>query len=62
VPQLLVDPAREKRRDLWIGGDASGKQVAQIDDGVSLDVHHVMQAHHIAIGEGEIRDLIPRDR
>ena len=59
VPQLLVHPAAQKGGDLRIGGHAGGEQVAQVDHRVRLDVHHVVEAHHVAVGEGVVRDLAP---
>src|SRR5204862_677922 len=40
---------------------AGGEQVAQVDDRVGLDVHHVAEAHDVPVGQGVIRDLGPVD-
>jgi hypothetical protein len=41
VPQLLVDPTRQERGDVGFERSLRRQQVAQEDDGVGFDVHHV---------------------
>jgi hypothetical protein len=38
---------------------ARRKEVAQVDDRVRLDVHHVVHAHHVTVGETVVRDVVP---
>ncbi len=59
VPELLVHPAGEERRDLRVVRRAGSEQVTQIDDRVGLDVHHVVHAHHVAVGKRMARDVVP---
>ena len=59
MPELLVDPAGEKGGDVRIGGGAGREQVAQVDHRVGLDVHHVVHAHHVSVGEVMVGDLVP---
>src|SRR6476646_4703688 len=61
MPELLIDPAREECGDLGVGGDARGEEVTQVDDRVRLDVHHVVEAHHVAVAQRVIRDRGPVD-
>ena len=44
VPVLLVAPARQEGRDLRVAMGAGDEHVAQVADGVPLDVVHVAQA------------------
>ena len=59
MPQLLVDPAGEEGGDLRVLRRAGGQQVAQVDDRVGLDVHHVVHGHHVAVRERMVRDVVP---
>ena len=61
VPELLIDPARKEGRDLRIGGHTGSEQVAQVDDRVGFDVHHVLHAHHVSVREMMFGHVVPVD-
>src|SRR5437588_4738367 len=61
VPQLLVHPAGQERGDVRVLRRPRGQQVAQVDDRVCLDVHHVVEAHHVPVGQGVVGDVLPVD-
>jgi hypothetical protein len=61
VPELLVDPTAEERRDLGVDRDTRCEQVAQVDHRVRLDVHHVVEAHDVPCRQRMISDPAPLD-
>ena len=61
VPQLLVDPARQEGRDIGLVGRRGREQIAQVDRGVGLDVHHVCEAACLRLGERMAAHAVPGD-
>ena len=59
VPELFVDPARKERRDLGIERGPGRQKVAQEDDRVRLDVHHVCEASRLSHRQRVVPDRFP---
>ncbi len=51
VKILLVRPAAQKRRRLWVLDRASRQNSFQENNGVALDIHHASQTPHLRFGE-----------
>ena len=61
VPELFVYPAGQERGHVGIARCPGREQVSQVYDGVGLDVHHVVHAHHVPIREWVVGDVVPVD-
>ena len=61
VPELLEHPERQERRDLGVAVGVGHQHVAQVADGVVLDVVHVAQAPERRLVEGLVAERVEVD-
>ena len=57
--RLFVHPTSHKLRDLWIPCGVPRENVAQIDDGVALDVRHIAKDASFHLRDADALDVVP---
>src|SRR5260370_35849143 len=55
VKKFLVGPTRQECGDFDVANDARREQVAQVDDSVRLDIHHVGDREQRVVAEAWLR-------